>query len=135
MDSSAPAQPALIAKRPPEPVVVRTAELRLTAHNFDTVRTDLDRILSQFGGHIAQLNVTSPTGEARSLTATLRIPSPQLESALAELRKLGHVDSESQNPSTSKRASTTPITRKSVSQRYSEPALASSLRFSKSSKN
>jgi hypothetical protein len=97
MDSSAPAQPALIAKRPPEPVVVRTAELRLTAHNFDTVRTDLDRILSQFGGHIAQLNVTSPTGEARSLTATLRIPSPQLESALAELRKLGHVDSESQN--------------------------------------
>ena len=78
-------------------LVVRTAELRVTAHSFDALRTDLDRILGQFGGHIAQLNIASPTGEARSLTAALRIPASQLEPALGELRKLGHVDGESQS--------------------------------------
>jgi hypothetical protein len=77
------------------PLIIRTAELRLTARAFDTVRGDLDRILSQFGGHIAQLDIASPAGQARSLTATLRILAPQLEAALNELRKLGRVESES----------------------------------------
>ncbi len=77
-------------------LIVRTADLRLTARSFDTVRTDLDRILAQFGGHIAQLDIASPADRARALSATLRIPAPQLEAALSELRKLGRVDSESQ---------------------------------------
>ena len=80
-----------------EPLIVRTSDIRLIARNFDTVRVKLDRILAQFGGHIAQLNLTSPTGEARNLTATLRIPSPQLEAFLADLRKLGRVTNESQS--------------------------------------
>jgi len=87
---TAPSQIAL-----PRPVV-RTAELRLTAHNFDTLRGDLDRIVLQFGGHVAELNITSPSGEPRSLTALLRVPAPQLEAFLGELRKLGRVDGESQ---------------------------------------
>jgi anti-sigma factor RsiW len=78
------------------PAIVRTAELRVTARNFDTLRGDLDRIVLQFGGHIAELNVTSPSGESRSLTAVLRVPAPQLEAFLGELRKLGRVDGESQ---------------------------------------
>jgi hypothetical protein len=77
-------------------LVVRTAELRLTAHNFDTLRADLDRIVMQFSGHIAELNITSPGGESRSLTALLRVRAPQLEAFLGELRKLGRVDGESQ---------------------------------------
>jgi hypothetical protein len=81
---------------PTAPIVVRTAELRLTAHNFDTLRSDLDRIVMQFGGHIAELTITSPSGESRSLTAVLRVPAPQLEAFLGELRKLGRVDGESQ---------------------------------------
>jgi hypothetical protein len=85
-----------VPKLAPRVVVVRTAELRLTAHNFDTLRADLDRIVLQFGGHIAELNVTSPSGESRSLTAVLRVPAPQLDAFLGELRKLGRVDSESQ---------------------------------------
>ena len=80
-----------------EPLVVRTSDIRLIAHNFDAVRAQLDGILAQFSGHIAQLNLASPTGEARNLTATLRIPSPQLEPFLAELRKLGQVTNESQS--------------------------------------
>jgi hypothetical protein len=82
-------------KQETSPLIILTAELRLTARTFDTVRGDLGRILSQFGGHIAQLDIASPTGQARSLTATLRIPAPQLEAALNELRKLGHVEGES----------------------------------------
>lgn len=76
-------------------LVVRTVELNVTARHFDTLRTDLDRILLQFGGHIAQLNVASPTGEGRNLNATLRVPWAGLDAALAELRKLGRVNSES----------------------------------------
>jgi hypothetical protein len=83
-------------KLAPRVVIVRTAELRLTARNFDTLRADLDRIVLQFGGHIAELNVTSPSGERQSLTAVLRVPAPQLEAFLGELRKLGRVDGESQ---------------------------------------
>ncbi len=78
----------------PAPFIVRTAELNVTARKFDTVRTDLNRILLQFGGHIAQLNVASPTNEARNLTATLRVPSAQLDAAMTELRKLGRVNGE-----------------------------------------
>jgi len=70
--------------------------VRLTAHNFDTLRSNLDRIVLQFGGHIAELNVTSPSGEPRSLSAVLRVPAPQLDAFLGELRKLGRVDGESQ---------------------------------------
>ncbi len=93
---SAPPKAVALPSAETPPLVVRTADLRLSAHNFETVRVDLDRILLQFNGHIAQLNTASPTGEARSLTATLRIPSSRLEAALGELRKLGRVDGESQ---------------------------------------
>ena len=79
----------------PGPLVERNAELNVTARNFDTVRTDLDRILLQFGGHIAQLNLSSPADRARRLRAILQVPSQRLDAALAELRKLGRVDSES----------------------------------------
>ncbi len=80
----------------PPVVIVRTADLRLTARNFDTLRGNLDRIVPQFGGHIAELNIASPSGERHSLTAVLRVPAPQLDAFLGELRKLGRVDGESQ---------------------------------------
>lgn len=76
--------------------IVHTAQLRLTARNFDSVQADLERVLSRFDAHWADMNVSNPTNEARNLTATLRVPSPRLETLLSELRKLGHVDRESQ---------------------------------------
>jgi Domain of unknown function (DUF4349)/Putative zinc-finger len=77
-------------------LIARTAQLRLTALHFDSFRVDLDRILRQAGGHIAEIVVRSPTGEARHVDASLRIPAPQLEISLSELRKLGSVTSESE---------------------------------------
>jgi hypothetical protein len=41
--------------------------------------------------------VSAPSNGARTLTATLRVPATQLASAIAELKKLGRVESETQN--------------------------------------
>ena len=38
----------------------------------------------------------TPAGAGRTLTATLRVPGPQLEAAMAELKKLGRVEDELQ---------------------------------------
>jgi hypothetical protein len=78
------------------PKIVRTAELTLTATNFDNVRGDIERVLSAYQGHVAELDIHTPTGQPRSLNATLRVEATQLDAALAGLRKLGHVEGESQ---------------------------------------
>ena len=79
------------------PMIIRTAGLTLTAKNFDDSRTRLDDILRRHRGYIGDLNVNSPTGSGRSFTATLRIPADQLDAALADLKSLGRVETESQN--------------------------------------
>jgi len=89
--NAAPAPPAMPL------MIVRTAQLTVTAANLDGARSEMDKILNQFGGHLAELTVNSAPGAARNLTASLRIPSSQLDAALAALRKLGHVDSETQS--------------------------------------
>ena len=84
------------AQLPTGPKIVRSAELSLTAENFDTVRSDIERVLRGYAGHIAQLDVNTPTGQARSLSASLRVPAAQLDAVLAELRKRGRVTNEPQ---------------------------------------
>jgi len=77
-------------------LIVRNAQLRLTVPNLVSARSSLDQILSRFQGHIAQLDLITPTGAPHFLNATLRLPAAQLDAALAALRRLGHVDDESQ---------------------------------------
>jgi anti-sigma factor RsiW len=77
-------------------MIIRTADLAVTTQQFDKVRPALDEILKRHHGHIGELNVNSPSGAARSLTGTLRIPSNRLDAALADLRGLGRVEKESQ---------------------------------------
>lgn len=84
------------AQLPAGPKIVRNAELSFTARNFDTVRPDIERVLRVYGGHLAQLDVNTPAGQARSLSASLRVPAARLDAVLAELRKLGRVTNESQ---------------------------------------
>ncbi len=45
---------------------------------------------------MGELKVSAPSDAGRSLTATLRIPAQQLDAAMAELKKLGRVEDESQ---------------------------------------
>jgi hypothetical protein len=79
------------------PMIVRTAGVTLTARDFDQARAGLDDILRRHRGYVGQLNVNTPVGVGRTLTATLRVPADQLDATLAELRKLGRVEAESQS--------------------------------------
>ena len=54
-------------------------------------------IAQRHNGYIASLNTASPQDSARTLSATLQIPSAQLESAVTELKQLGRVDQETQS--------------------------------------
>ena len=81
---------------PTGPMIIRTAELILTPTNFGQVRPKLEDILKRHNGYLGQLSVTGPADSAHTLTATLRVPADKLDAAVAELKNLGRVDSESQ---------------------------------------
>lgn len=79
------------------PMVVRTANLAVVTREFDKARSELEEILQRHRGYLGQLNAGAPTDSARTLEATLRIPADQLDATVAELKKLGRVESESQS--------------------------------------
>jgi hypothetical protein len=81
---------------PDVPMIARVAALTLTTKNFDNARAALEEILKRHNGYMGELKVTAPGDSGRALTATLRIPAAQLDSALTELKKLGRVEDESQ---------------------------------------
>jgi hypothetical protein len=78
------------------PMIARTAELTLTTNEFDKARANLEDILKRHNGYLGQLNVNAPAGAGRTLDATLRIPADQRDVAVAEVKKLGRVEAESQ---------------------------------------
>lgn len=80
----------------PAPMIARTAQLTLTTSEFDKARTGLEDILKRHNGFVGQLSVNAPAGAGRTLDATLRIPSDQRDAAIADVKKLGRVESESQ---------------------------------------
>ena len=81
------------------PMIIRTADLAVIVKNdeFEKARAAIDEILKRHHGHVGDLNVTNPSGSARSLSGTLRIPSNRLDAALADLKGLGRVEKESQS--------------------------------------
>jgi len=79
------------------PMIARSVSLSIIVKNFDTARASLDSILTRHNGYSANLSVSTPQEAARSLQGSLRIPAPQLTSALAELKALGHVEGENQS--------------------------------------
>jgi hypothetical protein len=81
----------------PTPMIARTISLSIVVKDFDASRALLDAILSRHNGYTAGLNVATPQGAARMLQASLRIPAPQLATAVAELKALGRVEAETQN--------------------------------------
>jgi hypothetical protein len=84
------------AEGQPSPLVARTAELLLIARDFDAARAAVESILARHHGYAANLAVSDAGNAARTLSASLRIPSPELQATLSELKALGHVSSESQ---------------------------------------
>jgi anti-sigma factor RsiW len=78
------------------PMVIRTANLALITGEFDRARSSIQDILKRHRGYIGNLSVGGPADAGRTLDATLRVPADQLDPALAELKNLGRVESESQ---------------------------------------
>ena len=79
------------------PMIIRTAALAVTTKDFDKARAQVEDILKHHRGYIGSLNITAHPGAGRTLSASLRVPSPQLDGAIIELKALGRLDSESQN--------------------------------------
>lgn len=97
--SSSPATARPVTAAPPVPsgpMIVRTVELALVSADFDQSRNRVQDILRRHNGYLGDLTVGGSTTSARTLTATLRIPAEYLDAAIAELKTLGKVESESQ---------------------------------------
>ena len=94
--SSIPADGQLTPE-PTQPMIARSASVSLIVKDFGPLEASVKAIAQRHNGYIASLNSTSPQEAARTLSATLRIPSAQLESAIAELKQLGRVEQESQS--------------------------------------
>jgi hypothetical protein len=81
----------------PSPMIARTVSLTIVVKDFSASRTTLDAILAKYRGYSAQLTINTPENAGRSFQASLRIPAPQLTAALAELKAIGRVESETQS--------------------------------------
>jgi hypothetical protein len=77
-----------------EPMIAHTAQLTLITTDFTHARERLDAILKAHHGYIGQLSANSPTGAGQWIEAVLKVPSRELDASLAELKKLGRVESE-----------------------------------------
>jgi hypothetical protein len=84
---------------PSGPMVIRNARLTILTKEFESARSRIQAIVQQTQGYLDQLTVRGETGSGKSLSATLRLPSNQIDSGLTELRKLGKVLEESQGSS------------------------------------
>ena len=79
------------------PMIARTASVSMIVKDFGPVEATVKAIALRHNGYIASLNTASPQDSARTLSATLQIPSARLESAITELKQLGRVDQETQS--------------------------------------
>jgi hypothetical protein len=78
------------------PMIARTVSLVIHVKDVGAARAALDAALAQYHGYAAELHFNTPENAARTFSATLRIPAPALDAALADLRKLGRVQNETQ---------------------------------------
>ncbi len=77
------------------PMIEQTASLSIIAKNYDEASAAIEKLAKARGGYIEKLEGQSQSGSSRSLSASLRVPASQLEGFLADLRQLGHVESDS----------------------------------------
>jgi hypothetical protein len=78
-------------------MIARTVSLSIVVKDFAAARSSLENILARHHGYSAQLNVNTPENAPRGLQASLRIPAPELSSAVRDIKTLGRVETESQS--------------------------------------
>jgi anti-sigma factor RsiW len=87
---------ATLSNDPAAPMIARTVSLTIQVKDATAARASLDQILIRHHGYSAQLAADTSENSARTLQASLRIPAPELTAALADLKTLGRVQTESQ---------------------------------------
>jgi hypothetical protein len=78
-------------------MIARTAQLALITNDFVHSRERMEAILKAHHGYVGQLTMSAPGGAGRTLDAALKVPSSELDASMAELKKLGRVETESQS--------------------------------------
>jgi hypothetical protein len=79
------------------PMIVQTASLNILATNYDAASAAIEKLAAAHAGYVEKLDAKAQTGNARELSAALRIPTKQLDGFLADVRKLGHVEEETRS--------------------------------------
>lgn len=81
---------------PSAPMIARTAAIALVVTKLDDSHAALEKLLVRHHGFASDMTVDKSNASSPSLSATLQVPSSELDSVLAELRGLGRVTTESQ---------------------------------------
>ena len=79
------------------PMIARTVSLSIVVKDFAASRAALDAVLKRHHGYAAQLSVSTPENAPRSLQGSLRVPAPELASAVSDIKALGRVENEAQS--------------------------------------
>ena len=77
------------------PMIAHTAQLAVATKEFARSRSSLEEILERHRGYAARLRMVGRRSGS-ILSATLRIPSPELGATVGELKSLGEVEQEEQ---------------------------------------
>jgi DNA repair exonuclease SbcCD ATPase subunit len=77
------------------PLIAHTAELAVATKEFAKSRTTLEEILERHRGYAAKLRMVGRRSGS-ALSATLRVPAPELSSTVSDLKSLGDVEQEEQ---------------------------------------
>jgi flagellar motility protein MotE (MotC chaperone) len=93
---SAP-QPSPAAAPQTAPMIAHSVSLTVQVRDLGASRTALEALLARHRGYAADLRVNTAEGSPRSLQSSLRVPDRELAAAIAELRALGRVETETQS--------------------------------------
>jgi Domain of unknown function (DUF4349) len=85
-----------VDKNSSSPMIARAVSLSIIAKDFSAARMSLDAVLARHRGYAAVLTANTQENSARSLQASLRVPAPELNATVSELKSLGRVETESQ---------------------------------------
>lgn len=103
--------------------IVRTGSLALGTRDFDAVRERLSAVVQEHQGHFDELEVSSSQDSGRTLTATVRLPAQDFNSALTQLKALGVTERESEAEAQASSGESDQVAAKLASARFTENRL------------
>jgi flagellar motility protein MotE (MotC chaperone) len=78
-------------------MIAHSVSLTVQVRDLSAARTALEALLARHHGYAAQLTANTAENSPRRLQSSLRVPDAELAAAIAEMRALGHVETETQS--------------------------------------